>query len=95
MRSPVPAVKRAARHGAGCPVSRGRPCDCVFDQNLPDGETCLSCYHFVYCSRLFACNPDNERCDWSPSRFTPRVRVVRLSDFDEARLTADEAEPGQ
>lgn len=92
MISPNPAVKRTGRHEGGCPVNRGRPCDCIFDQNLPEGETCLSCYHFVYCERLFACNADNERCDWSPSRFTPRVRVVVLSDFDAARIASDEVE---
>jgi hypothetical protein len=39
---------------------------------LPPGKTCKDCVHFSRCEWLISCEPGNETCDWSPSRFRPR-----------------------
>lgn len=39
---------------------------------LPPGKTCFHCKHFFRCTWLVLCQPENTKCDWSPSRFVPR-----------------------
>lgn len=43
--------------------------------SLPTGKTCGDCGHFARCKWLIGCNPANEVCDWSPSRF--RAAVIK------------------
>lgn len=43
------------------------------DMALPDGKTCQDCVHFLRCRWLVSAHALNEVCDWSPSRFRPRV----------------------
>jgi hypothetical protein len=37
--------------------------------NLPDGETCIQCKHFVHCSRMYGVKAENTACDFYPVRF--------------------------
>ena len=39
--------------------------------NLPDGKTCGDCDHIEFCRALFKQQIDDEKCDFSPSRFRP------------------------
>ena len=48
---------------------------------LPDGRTCQDCAHFLRCRFLLCCNPENEVCDWDPSRF---VILVPSTSLDRA-----------
>jgi hypothetical protein len=43
--------------------------------NLPEGKTCGDCAHCRRCTSMFGHIPEDESCDWSPSRFTP-VKIV-------------------
>lgn len=39
--------------------------------SLPAGKTCAGCYHCRRCCLIFGHIPDDEVCDWAPSRFLP------------------------
>lgn len=36
---------------------------------LPEGKTCVNCYHFKRCSKMFAATETRTDCDFYPSRF--------------------------
>jgi hypothetical protein len=40
--------------------------------NLPDGKTCADCVHCRRCTLMFGHIPEDEVCDWAPSRFFPK-----------------------
>lgn len=42
------------------------------ESNLPDGVSCGDCVHFERCKRFISARPDDEVCDWIPSRFVLR-----------------------
>lgn len=46
--------------------------------NLPDGKTCADCVHCRRCTMMFGHIPEDEVCDWSPSRFTHRAVSVEV-----------------
>ncbi len=46
------------------------------DMKLPEGKTCADCGAFKRCALLFGGEPDNTECDFSPSRFAPRMIQV-------------------
>lgn len=37
--------------------------------NLPEGKTCSDCVHCRRCCAIFGHIPEDEVCDFSPSRF--------------------------
>jgi hypothetical protein len=39
--------------------------------NLPEGKTCADCGHCRRCCLIFGHIPQDEVCDWAPSRFVP------------------------
>lgn len=39
------------------------------DMSLPPGMTCGDCVHLDFCTALMGQIPEDEVCDWSPSRF--------------------------
>jgi hypothetical protein len=39
------------------------------DMNLPPGKTCADCVHVHRCCALFGHMPQDQVCDWYPSRF--------------------------
>lgn len=39
------------------------------DMDLPEGKTCGDCVHCNRCTLMFGHKPEDESCDWSPSRF--------------------------
>lgn len=39
------------------------------DMDLPPGKTCADCVHCRRCTLIFGHIPEDERCDWAPSRF--------------------------
>ncbi len=41
--------------------------------NLPDGKTCGDCAHCRRCCAIFGHIPEDQVCDFYPSRFTPTV----------------------
>lgn len=41
--------------------------------NLPDGCTCGDCVLFARCEAFLVRIPDDEVCDWYPSRFRLKV----------------------
>lgn len=51
------------------PPLRRRPYD--RHMNLPDGKTCSDCVHCHRCCSIYGHIPEDEVCDWAPSRFTP------------------------
>lgn len=38
---------------------------------LPEGKTCGDCIHCRRCCLIFGHVPEDTRCDWAPSRFSP------------------------
>lgn len=40
--------------------------------DLPEGKTCSDCYHCRRCCLIFGHIPEDEVCDWHPSRFQQR-----------------------
>jgi hypothetical protein len=46
-----------------------RKADDGTDMNLPEGKTCIDCYHFRRCNAIYGHIAEDEVCDWSPSRF--------------------------
>lgn len=38
---------------------------------LPEGKTCADCKHCRRCCAMFGHIPEDEACDWYPSRFSP------------------------
>lgn len=47
------------------PYRRGREPE----MDLPEGLTCGDCIHKVKCCTVFGHIPEDEVCDWAPSRF--------------------------
>jgi hypothetical protein len=45
--------------------------------NLPDGKTCADCAHCRRCTMMFGHIPEDEVCDWAPSRFTPKKEITQ------------------
>jgi hypothetical protein len=45
--------------------------------NLPEGKTCGDCVHCRRCTMMFGHIPEDEACDWAPSRFTPKKEVAQ------------------
>jgi hypothetical protein len=45
------------------------------DMDLPEGKTCAVCVHCRRCTAMFGHIPEDQSCDWSPSRFR-EVSVV-------------------
>lgn len=43
------------------------------DMDLPAGQTCGTCVHARRCTSMFGHIPEDEACDWSPSRFRASV----------------------
>lgn len=43
------------------------------NMNLPDGKTCNNCVHCERCCKIFGHIPEDQVCDWSPSRFLERI----------------------
>ena len=41
------------------------------EMDLPDGKTCADCAHCRRCCMMFGHIPEDEVCDWHPSRFRP------------------------
>jgi hypothetical protein len=39
------------------------------EMNLPEGKTCADCVHCYRCTTMFGHIPEDEVCDWHPSRF--------------------------
>lgn len=39
---------------------------------LPEGKTCVHCYHFQRCNQMFAATSSRTDCDFYPSRFIDR-----------------------
>lgn len=48
------------------PLPRGND-----DMSLPEGKTCGDCVHCRRCTLMFGHIPEDQSCDWSPSRFRP------------------------
>ena len=52
------------------PLRRGRSKDKDhIAMELPPGKTCADCAHCRRCCAIFGQIPQDEVCDWSPSRF--------------------------
>ncbi|WP_219097718.1 hypothetical protein [Pseudomonas sp. UMAB-40] len=49
------------------------------DMDLPAGKTCADCVHCRRCTMMFGHIPEDESCDWAPSRFTPKAIVEPAS----------------
>jgi hypothetical protein len=41
--------------------------------DLPEGKTCADCAHCRRCTAMFGHIPQDEVCDWYPSRFQPKA----------------------
>jgi len=44
----------------------------IDDMDLPPGKTCGDCAHCRRCTMIFGHIPEDESCDWSPSRFNEK-----------------------
>ena len=42
------------------------------DMKLPEGMTCADCIHVMRCCAMFGHIPEDEVCDFAPSRFYQR-----------------------
>lgn len=49
----------------------------INDMSLPEGKTCGDCVHVRRCTAMFGHIPEDEACDWSPSRFRASVPVAQ------------------
>lgn len=47
--------------------------------NLPEGKTCADCVHCSRCCAIFGHIPQDQVCDWYPSRFAERQCVAESS----------------
>jgi hypothetical protein len=43
--------------------------------NIPEGYTCGDCLYYPFCRGFIGRNELDERCDWSPSRFSVIVPI--------------------
>mgnify|MGYP000211005481 CR=1 FL=1 len=50
------------------------------EMNLPDGKTCADCRHCQHCCDIYGRIPEDQVCDWHPSRFTPISAAVQPGD---------------
>lgn len=41
--------------------------------DLPEGKSCADCRHCQRCCAIFGHVPEDEVCDWFPSRFSETV----------------------
>lgn len=46
------------------------------DMDLPEGKTCANCVHCRRCTAMFGHIPEDQSCDWSPSRFREATAVI-------------------
>lgn len=46
------------------------------DMDLPVGKTCGDCVHVRRCTAMFGHIPEDESCDWSPSRFREKASAT-------------------
>ena len=52
------------------PMRRGVSTDAAGKaMDLPEGKTCADCVHCRRCCTIYGHIPEDEVCDWSPSRF--------------------------
>lgn len=51
------------------------------DMKLPEGKTCVACFHVRKCVGMFGVTETNTACDFSPSRF--RLRHVHGTTIKE------------
>lgn len=42
------------------------------DMDLPEGKTCADCVHCRRCCMIFGHIPEDQVCDWAPSRFAQK-----------------------
>ncbi|MCE7510281.1 hypothetical protein [Alloalcanivorax xenomutans] len=61
------------------------------DMDLPAGKTCADCVHCQRCCSIFGHIPEDETCDWSPSRFQ-LVTVAPGNPLCASPLTEREAQ---
>jgi hypothetical protein len=53
---------------------------------LPAGLTCSECHHLKRCLGFGVTKPENDHCDWDPSRFA--FSLSRASAYKEALVKA-------
>lgn len=41
--------------------------------DLPEGKTCSDCVYCECCVKIFGHIPEDESCDWAPSRFREKL----------------------
>ena len=59
------------------------------EMDLPEGCTCSDCVHSKRCCAIFGHIPEDEVCDWHPSRFRPKEKPVAVnSEFE--KLTQEQ-----
>lgn len=44
---------------------------------LPEGKTCSDCVHSERCSWLIGIKGTETQCDWLPSRFFERKKIIQ------------------
>jgi hypothetical protein len=55
------------------PMLRGKAPDRVSaEMDLPEGKTCADCIHCRRCCLIFGHIPEDQVCDWHPSRFVQK-----------------------
>lgn len=42
------------------------------EMDLPEGKTCGDCLHIARCQGIYGRIPEDQVCDWAPSRFQTR-----------------------
>lgn len=52
-------------------VTNGEPEDLAM--NLPEGKTCGDCVHCNRCTAIFGHIPEDQVCDWYPSRYREKA----------------------
>jgi hypothetical protein len=46
--------------------------------NLPAGKTCADCVHCRRCCAMFGHIPQDQVCDWYPSKFQPVAPAAQV-----------------
>lgn len=46
------------------------------EMDLPEGKTCADCVHCHRCCAIFGHIPQDQVCDWSPSRFRAAASLI-------------------
>lgn len=52
--------------------------NCYIAMGLPEGKTCNDCVHCRRCCLMFGHIPEDEVCDFYPSRYRPMTHNPRL-----------------